>query len=201
MDIEINSVNGVNDVNNEYISDIDMNKYIDQINRFILEVYDIRNKIIDIYRSDKSDKIDKKTKIQYMEKFRLIVGIITIYRNKDIFANIHEYITKNKKQQQNKKNDEIILNNCGPDGLSEDIMHPFFRNLFADDEQLEKNDESIYQSDIEDDDFHQDKYLQFIRDSYEKINNMSVIRHNMSIDRCYIAKFVDDDTNNEDIKI
>jgi len=153
----------------------------DRLNLFLLEAYEI-----------KKNMTDPKNKLEYMKKFKLLMDCITIYQNENLIKNVLEYLKERDKPKPLIETKPLQSYGMGYNGWNgdENLFDLFKTDIKP---NIGKNDdeEDDVNSDFDFDDFHADKYEQFIDNSMLKLTEKGNFSEIFKISRKYTTKLVD----------
>jgi hypothetical protein len=170
-----------------------INEYIPLINNYLLEVYNIKKKIQEKQSEQNSNPTEKLT---LMRNFKMIVDLISIYREPKILSLINEYKEEKEKEklrvvEMEQLRKEMLLKRQQENTFDNNLFGNFWNqqnNNFSDDEDI--------LSDVSEEDLDKDKVSNMLNDEYTKINTNSMLRKTYNIEKRNYCDF-DEDVNGD----
>lgn len=161
-------------------------EYDSKIKEFLMDIYNLRLNI----KKNGYDIVEKNKAM--MDKLKLTIDVMNIYNNKDILRLAKEYNDEKKKEEEMKENlrNQRDNNNFNTFDFLNTNWSSFNSSSSDEDEKLD--------SDISEDEYEQENYLDMLDKSYKNIENKSTIQKILIIKREYIAQYDDDNHVNSD---
>lgn len=161
-----------------------LTEYIPLINNYLLEIFDIRNKFRNnLSSTNNTEPINITDKSVLVKKIKIIVDLISIYNNPDIFILIKQY--KDEKEQQRRREEELEKYRQNIFKNQNDI---FRRRTFS------SSSEEDVQSNVSEDEFEKDKVKKMLDEGYDDIKNQSMLMKYYNIKKHYYCSIQDMDT-------
>ena len=172
------------------------NEYIPLINNYLLEVYNIKKKI-----QEKSlDQISNlPEKVILMQNFKMVVDLISIYREPKILLLIKEY----KEEKEKEKRREVEMEQLRREMLlkRQQENNTFENNLFGNFWNLQTNnysdDEEIL-SDVSEDELDRDKVENMLNTEYANINTNSMLKNTYNIEKRNYCGYENDQVDGDE---
>lgn len=161
-----------------------LTEYIPLINKHLLEINDIKKRFRDnvnnVNNVNNADPIVFADKSSLIKKIKLIVDLISIYNNPNIFMLIKQYTDEKTHELESKRRDDELEKN----------RQNFFKNhnnISRRDAFYSSSEEEVL-SDVSEDEFEKDKVKKMLDEGYEDIKNHSMLMNNYDIKKhCYCS--------------
>ena len=175
-----------------------VNEYLPLLNIHLLEINDIRKKIRD--NSSQNTNSADPEKIILNQKFKLIIDLISIYKDPKILSLIKEYQDEKEKErireeEMEKTRKEIMqLRQQNTNNTNDDFFG--FGNFWGNSNDKYSEDDEIL-SEVSEDEFDQDKVTNMLNTEYANINLNSMLATTYNITKRNYCEFetVDEDNN------
>jgi hypothetical protein len=154
-----------------------LSELLPDVNKFMVEFYNIRTDVV--FPSKRSSVI---------EKFKLLVDIIEIYKRPELLKVLRDNVAKNSKEELDKENERKRQEFMKQQIDSQFNQNNMFRNMFGNNQnniRPESDNESDNESDISDDELDQDRFVEMLNSSYDNIKKNSALKKIGKLTRKY----------------
>lgn len=164
---------------------------IPMVNAYLLEFYNIKKQMQD-------ETLDPEIKKQITQKFKLIVDLIEIYKNPSLLKLIKDMQEEKERERlrvvemERKRQEMLQIQREREQARNSSGLFDDFWNLRS---IIDDSTDDDINSNVSEDDFHQDKYMDMLKKAHDSIYTNSTLQHNFTIHRRYHCGFEDSDTS------
>lgn len=172
---------------------------VPKITKFILEINGIRKQVME------NNFMNPEMQQESIRKMKLISDIIDIYKSPTVLRMIKEFVDEKEKvdhsHESNKKRREMIERARSDDSITR--MFEFFNlNSPSPDTTIQKHEQeqsdSDFDSEVSEDEYHQEEFALMIANSYENIKNHSMIGNLFNVERSHECELRTPEINEEE---